>query len=105
MLAILSTTCLEEYNDPTRYVKTALGIEHCINKTPAANPSKLKYKINAYPIIGPIITLPIEEKTALLSEKTFNLVNAIPKDIRIRNIVAYISKKVVFSTNPGSSKS
>ena len=46
-----------------------------------------------------------DENTALLSELTFNLVSAIPSDIRIRNIVAYISKKVVFSTNPGSSKS
>ena len=62
-------------------------------------------KINKYPIKGPTITRPIEENIALLSEKTFNLVNAIPKDIKIRNIVAYISKKVVFSTNPGSSKS
>ena len=86
-------------------MRTALGIEHCINKTPAANPSKLKYKINKYPIIGPTITLPIEEIIALLSEKTFNRVNAMPKDIKIRNIVAYISKEVVFSTNPGSSKS
>ena len=37
-----------------------------------------------------MITLPIDENIALLSEKTFNLVNAIPKDIKIRNIVAYI---------------
>ena len=28
MLAILSTIFLGEYIDPTRYVKTALGIEH-----------------------------------------------------------------------------
>ena len=45
------------------------------------------------------------EKTSLLKEKIFSLVSAIPKDIKIRNIVAYINKKVVFSTNPGSSKS
>ena len=51
------------------------------------------------------MTRPIEEKIALLIEKTFSLVKAIPKDIKIRNIVAYINKKVVFSTNPGSSKS
>ena len=47
----------------------------------------------------------IEEKISLLSEKTFSLVRAIPKDIKIKNIVAYINRKVVFSTNPGSSKS
>ena len=49
--------------------------------------------------------LSIEENIALLNEKTFSLVKAIPKDIKIRNIVAYINRKVVFSTNPGSSKS
>ena len=52
-----------------------------------------------------MITRPIEENIALLIEKTFSLVKAIPKDIKIRNIVAYINRKVVFSTNPGSSKS
>jgi hypothetical protein len=42
MLATLSTVSLGEYNDPTKKVKMALGIEHCINNTPAANPVKLK---------------------------------------------------------------
>ena len=88
MLAILSTTFLEEYSDPTKYVKTALGIEHCINKTPAANPDKSKVFIIVKPIIGPIITLAIDEIKADLSEKTLNLVKAIPKDIRIKNIAA-----------------
>ena len=50
-----------------------------------------------------MITRPIDENIALLSEKTFSLVRAIPNDIKIRNIVAYINRKVVFSTNPGSS--
>ena len=67
--------------------------------------TKLKYNINRYPIIGPIITRPIEEKIALLTEKTFNLVRAIPNDIKIKKIVAYINKKVVFSTNAGNRKS
>ena len=54
---------------------------------------------------GPIITLPIEETIDLFNEKTFNLVNAIPKEIKIKNIVAYISRKVVFSIKIGNSKS
>ena len=55
----------------------------------------LKYSVlkplmgkNKYPIIGPIITLPIEEMKAFLKEKTFNLVRAIPNDIKIKKIVA-----------------
>ena len=35
-------------------------------------------------------------------KKTFSRVKAIPSDIKIRKIVAYISKNVVFSTNTGS---
>ena len=105
ILATSSTVFFGEYKDPTRKFKIALGIEHCINKTPAANPSRLKYKINKYPIIGPAITRPIEENIALFNEKTFSLVNAIPNDIKIKKIVAYIKRKVVFSTKPGSSKS
>ena len=76
-----------------------------MRRTPAAKPSNLKYKISKYPIIGPIITRPIEENIALLIEKTFNLVRAIPNDIKIKNIVAYINKKVVFSMKTGSLKS
>ena len=53
-------------------------------------------------MIGPIINLPNEEMMDLVKENTFNLVSAIPNDIKIKKIVAYISRKVVFSTNPGS---
>ena len=41
----------------------------------------------------------------LFNEKTFNLVNAIPNDIKIKKIVAYISRKVVFSIKIGNSRS
>ena len=88
MLAMLSTTFFEEYSDPTKYVKTALGIEHWIKSTPAAKPDKLKVFITIKPIIGPIITLATDEIKADLNEKTLNLVRAIPKDIKIKNIVA-----------------
>ena len=57
--------------------------------------------MNKNPIIGPKITLPIEQNKAFLNEKTLNLVKAIPKDIKIKKIVAYINKKVVFSINTG----
>ena len=87
ILAMLSTTFFEEYNEPTKYVKTALGIEHWINKTPAAKPDKLNIFIRIMPITGPIITLPIEEIKELLNEKTFNWVKAIPKDININTII------------------
>ena len=39
----------------------------------------------AKPIIGPIITLAIEDINADLNENTLNLVSAIPKDIKIKN--------------------
>ena len=90
-LATLSTTFFSEYIEPTRYVKTALGIADCINKTPAGNPSKPKYLIKLNPIIGPIITLPIEDMSADWNEKTLNFVNAIPNDIRIKKIAVYVS--------------
>ena len=48
-------------------------------------------------------TLPIDETKAFLKEKTLKRVKAIPKDINIKKIVAYISRKVVFSTKRGSS--
>ena len=86
MLATLSTIFLGEYIDPTKYVNTALGIEHWINKTPAANPDRLKNLIIINPITGPIITLPIEDIKADWNEKTLNLVKAIPRDISIRKI-------------------
>ena len=53
--------------------------------------------------MGPKITLPIDEITAFLKEKTLKRVKAIPKDINIKKIVAYINRKVVFSTKTGSS--
>ena len=42
ILATSSTVFFGEYNEPTRKFKIALGIEHCINRTPAAKPDKLK---------------------------------------------------------------
>ena len=57
----------------------------------------------ANPTAGPRITRANEEIKDLLSEKTFRRVNAIPKDIKIKKIVADINKNVVFSTNTGSS--
>ncbi len=53
-------------------------------------------------IIGPKISLPIEETKALKNEKIFNLDKAIPKDIKIKKIVAYINKKEVFSIKTGN---
>ena len=57
------------------------------------------------PTTGPKRTLPNDEITDLFKEKTFNLVSAIPKDIKIKNIVAYISRNDVFSIKTGNSKS
>ena len=48
------------------------------------------------------MTLPIDEINAFLKEKTLKRVRAIPKDIKIKKIVAYINRKVVFSINTGS---
>ena len=42
ILATLSTFSFGEYIDPTKKFKIALGIEHWINNTPAANPDKSK---------------------------------------------------------------
>ena len=53
-------------------------------------------------IIGPKKSLPIEYIKDLVKEKTFNLVKAIPNDIKIKKIVAYIRRNVVFSTNTGN---
>ena len=52
--------------------------------------------IVAFTIIGIIFLF-------FLKEKTLKRVKAIPKDINIKKIVAYISRKVVFSTKTGSS--
>ena len=48
----------------------------------------LIYQIIKKPIIGPIITLAIEDINADLNENTLNLVRAIPKDIKIKKIAA-----------------
>ena len=52
------------------------ALKHWINRTPAANPVKLKYLINKKPTIGPAITLPIDDINAFLKEKTLNRVSA-----------------------------
>ena len=54
------------------------------------------YYLGKNPIIGPTITLPIEHINAFLKENTLNLVRAIPNDIKIKKIVAYIKSIVVF---------
>ena len=74
-------------------LRTALGIEHCINKTPAANPSKLKYKINEYPIIGPITTLPIEEKIAFFMKKLLILLMLFLKTLGLKILLHTLVKK------------
>ena len=86
-LATLSTALFSEYIDPTKYVKTALGIEDCIKRTPAAKPVSPKNLISANPIIGPITTLTAPSIDACVQETTLSLVNAIPKDIKTKNIV------------------
>ena len=53
------------------------------------------------PIIGPITTLAKDETRALLKENTLSLVNAIPKDISIKKIVAYVISIVVFTRKLG----
>ena len=59
----------------------------------------------AKPTTGPRITRAKEEIKDLLNEKTLRRVNAIPKDIKIKKIVAYINKNLLFSTNTVSSMS
>ncbi len=54
------------------------------------------------PIIGPKNSLPIEYIKDLVKKKLLNLVKAIPNDIKIKKIVAYIKRNVVFSTNTGN---
>ena len=49
------------------------------------------------------MTLAKDDINDFLKEKTFNLVSAMPNDINIKKIVAYISKNDVFSTNIGNS--
>ena len=57
VLAILSDIFLGEQIFPTKKVKTADGIEACINITPASTPDKSKNLTNPNPTIGPIKTL------------------------------------------------
>ena len=54
--------------------------------------------------MGPITTLTNPKIIALFHDLTFNLVRATPSDIKTKNIVAYVNKKVVFSRNLGTSK-
>ena len=79
----------------------ALGIDDCINKTPAAKPDKLKKDIRAKPIKGPIITLPVDVTKASLNEKTFICVRETPRDIKIITIIPYAKSITVFKTNIG----
>ena len=50
--------------------------------------------------MGPIITLK-NENIIESRKENLNLVNAIPKDINTKKIVAYVRRKVVFSRNNG----
>ena len=88
VLAMLSTTFLGEYIEPTKYVRIALGIELWIKITPASTPVKLKNLIIIKPIIGPITILVKEFIRDNLNEKTLSFVRAIPKAIKTINIVA-----------------
>jgi len=72
ILEMLSTIFFGEYIEAIKYVKIALGIEDWINNTPAAKPDKLNIFIKTKPIIGPKITLPIDEITEVLNEKTLS---------------------------------
>ena len=87
ILDMLSTISLGEYIEAIKYVKIALGIADWINTTPAATPERLKIFISIKPIIGPIITLPIEVIIASLNEKIFIWVSATPNDIKIMTII------------------
>ena len=104
-LAILSTALFLEYMDPTKYVRTALGMADWINSTPAIKPLKSKNLIKPKPIIGPKITLTPPRIAACVHETIFNLVRATPKAIKTKNIVVYVNKNVVFSKYPGTSQS
>ena len=86
-LAILSTALFLEYIEPTRYVRTALGIADCISKTPAIKPLRFRKFIKANPINGPSITLTAPKIAACVQETTFSLVKATPRDIKTKNIV------------------
>ena len=88
ILDMLSTISFGEYIEAIKYVKIALGIDDWISNTPAAKPDKLKTFIKTKPIIGPIMTLPIDEIKELFKEKTFIWVKETPNDINIRTIIA-----------------
>ena len=55
---------------------------------PAADPERFKYLIKENPITGPITILITLKTDAFNHETTFSFVNAMPKDISTRNIVA-----------------
>ena len=87
MLDMLSTISFGEYIEAIKYVSMALGIDDWINITPAPKPDRLNTFIIKKPIIGPMITLPIDEIKEFFKEKTFNWVKEIPKDIKIKTII------------------
>ena len=82
-------------------MRIAEGIEAWINITPASTPERLKNFTKAKPTIGPTITLIIEYIRVSLNEKTLSFDNAMPKDIKTKNIVEYPIRKVAFSKNFG----
>ena len=86
-LAMLSTALFFEYIEPTKYVRTALGIADWMRRTPAIKPVSPKKLINTNPIIGPKITLTAPRIIASRQETTFNLVKATPKAIKTKKIV------------------
>ena len=90
-----------EYIFAIKYVKTADGMEVCINITPASIPDKLKKLTKPKPISGPIIILVKEKIKLSLKEKIFKLDNAIPNDIRTKKIVEYEIKNAAFSIKSG----
>ena len=96
-LAILSTAFFLEYIEPTKYVRTALGMADCMSKTPAIKPVRSKKLIKAKPIMGPNITLTAPRIAACVQETTLSLVRATPNAINTKKIVVYVNRKVVFS--------
>ena len=101
VLAMLSDIFFGEYIFATRKVKTADGMEVCINITPASTPDRLKNLTKPNPTIGPIKTLVSEYINVSLKEKTLRCDRAIPRDIKTKKIAEYPIKKVAFSKNFG----
>ena len=98
---MLSDIFFGEYILPTKKVRTADGMDACINMTPASTPERLKNLTNPNPTRGPINTLVSEYINVSLKEKTLSWERATPKDIKTRKIAEYPIKKVAFSRNFG----